>query len=211
MNSSAYRELITSALSHAREQALRKPAFFAHRTLDLPKPEPQPIKAPEPKKASIALEPIQRTAPSAPSSKLEALGITTIQPPSDQMAKHVKESWRQLSLAPVIAVILGPESGLVKELLINLSKAINTLIAPCRAIPASKIDPSVFLTAAELKLVIAPDTALTGQLLTYLKEIPGQSKRFLNDKPLLLLPDPNIYLKDPMLKSALWKSVLHSF
>lgn len=218
MNSSAYRELITSALSHAREQSLRKPAFLARHTLDLPKPQPvklpktikqpKPVKPPKP---SIALEPIKRPDQAPPSNKLEALGIKTVNTPSDQLAKRVKESWKQLSIAPIIAVILGPEQGSIKELLINLAKAINSLIAPCRAIEASKIDPSIFLTADELKLAIAPDSALTGQLLTHLKEIPGQSKRFLNDKPLLLLPDPNLYLKDPMLKSALWKSVLHSF
>lgn len=222
MNFSAYHELITSALSHAREQSLRKPAFFAKGPLDLPKP--QPVKAPEPvkqpeavklpkpiQKPSIALEPIKRPDQAPPSNKLEALGIKIINTPSDQLAKRVKESWKQLSIAPTIAVILGPEEGPIKELLINLAKAINALIAPCRAIEASKIDPSIFLTAGELKLAIAPDSALTGQLLTHLKEIPGQSKRFLNDKPLLLLPDPNLYLKDPMIKSALWKSVLHSF
>ncbi len=201
MPSSAYRELITSAQSHLKQMSLRQPAFFARRALPLPKQEPKP------KKSSIPLEPIAAPTP-ATDSCLEGLGITKLEPPSDKSAKHIKESWRQLSIAPQIAVLIGPEQGPVRTFLQNLANAIDTLIAPARAIPAAKIDPRVFLRAEELKFIITTDAALTGNLLKYLREIPGQ--RFLKDKPLLLLCDPQMYLKDPMLKSALWKSVLHS-
>ncbi len=36
------------------------------------------------------------------------------------------------------------------------------------------------------------------------QEIPQKKERTLGGKPLLLLPDPSLYLKDPLLKRSLW-------
>ena len=95
-------------------------------------------------------------------------------------------------------------------LLTNIASAIDTLLMPCRTVASGPLEQDkkwdIFLSSKELQHVIAPDTVITGNLLTFLRE-PGEGKRFLSEKPLFLLPDLDLYLKDPLLKKHLWSAL----
>lgn len=228
MPSSAYHELIRSAISHLEQKKLTTSHIFARTQIELPKPPtpkapapPKPlpqkkvVEKPKPKvqKPAINLEPIKHQNPSNLTSMqtlLKTLGVPLVEiPPDDKMAKKIKSRWKQRSEMPTVAILIGTESGPQKNLLINLAKAINTCLTPCRAMEVSKIEaPDVFLTHETLEFIIAPDSALQKNLIGHLVEYPGSPKRFLGKKPLLLLPDLKMYLKDPMLKKALWKTLV---
>jgi len=45
------------------------------------------------------------------------------------------------------------------------------------------------------------------ELMKHYKEDNRHNKRFLNKVPLLLLPDVSVYLKEPLLKLSLWRSL----
>ena len=178
--------------------AVKKPA---------PRPKPEPV--PEPK---IELQPIKKqdAIPNDAKSLIASLGVPVLDhPPSDSRAKRIKNSWKQRQVA--IAILVDKMDGPIKNLLLNIARAIDTLIAPCKVIATTRHEQEntwdIFLSAQELKHIIAPDTILTGNLLKHLHEVPGQNKRLLGDKPLLLLPDLTLYLKDPLLKASLWKTL----
>lgn len=180
-----------------------------HPLYSYPRPKaPPPAPAP---KSTVELQPLKlKTTPQSDKALLAQLGLSVLDhPPSDLKARRIKESWKGRALAPTVAVLVGPEQGAQRTLLHNIAKAIDVLISPCRAIPIEKLHHNLddFLAAEDLQHIIASDRLLTGNLLAHLREFPGQSKRLLGDKPLLLLPDLNLYLKDPLLKASLWKTL----
>lgn len=205
--------LVLAAITCAKE--LDPPFVYARQNVPKqepvkkPAPRPKPEPAPEPK---IELQPIkkQESIPSDAKSLISSLGIPILDnPPSDSRAKRIKNSWKQRQVA--IAILIDKVDGPVKNLLLNIARSIDTLIAPCKVIVTTRHEQEntwdIFLSAQELKHIIAPDTILTGNLLKHLHEIPGKNKRLLGDKPLLLLPDLTLYLKDPLLKASLWKTL----
>jgi hypothetical protein len=84
---------------------------------------------------------------------------------------------------------------------------------PARLINAEGIEKEnqweTFLSVTELKLIIICDYALwqMPHLLQFYREVPNQTQRFLLNKPVMLLPDLTLYLKDPQLKRSLWKAL----
>ena len=185
--------------------------------LSPPSPPPKPpIKpktkqeAKEPAKPStIALQPLAKpsTLPTDGKTLLTKLGISLIDTPPDTRAKRIQNKWKQRTMT--IAILVDRAEGPERALLLNIAKAIDTLIAPCRIIMAARFEAEntwdIFLNASELKHIIAPDTVLTGNLRKHLRTSNDNAHRHLADKPLLLLPDLSLYLKDPLLKASLWK------
>ena len=63
--------------------------------------------------------------------------------------------------------------------------------------------------ANQLKLIITCDNTISElkNLKTFYKEYPHQSKSYLNNIDLFILPEISIYFKEPMLKSSLFTSI----
>lgn len=160
------------------------------------------------KRAYVYKKPSEKQPTFNPLSKLGVPIRET--PPSDEKAKRIKDSWKERSLAPPIALLIGDQKDSERIFLGHIAAAIDTLIAPCRTVAATPLEQDkkwdIFLSSKELKHIIAPDSVLTGNLITYLRE-PGEGKRFLGEKPLFLLPDLALYLKDPLLKKHLWSAL----
>jgi len=197
----------------------KKPEEITPIEKPLPLPKTPPPKPPL-KKAStkIYLEPpkkeveyledvkkdIQKIAPSLDIHE----GI-----PSDIKAKRIAFSYKYKNQASDITIFTLKEDPLTKKFLQNIAKAIDIYFFPTSLIDIGPIDKQNlwegFLSAPQLKLIISSDYAIWEQknLMTYFKEYPSRSQTFLGKVPLLLLPDLSLYLKDPLLKSSLWKAL----
>ncbi|MCP5510055.1 MAG: hypothetical protein H7A39_06590 [Chlamydiales bacterium] len=218
------KELTAATLSHVRELSLDTTSIFTYdpppkiptpppEKIQVKKPDPIPKSEPAAAQPKIELQPIipQATLPTTDmKSLIAALGIPIIdEPPSDSRAKRIKNAWKQRQVN--VAILVDKVEGPVRTLLLNIARAIDTLIAPCKVITTTRHEQEntwdIFLASDELKHIIAPDTILTGNLLKHLHELPEQNKRTLGNKPLILLPDLTLYLKDPLLKASLWKTL----
>jgi hypothetical protein len=133
--------------------------------------------------------------------------------PSDEKARQIAEQWKTRNQSAPISLLFFHELPSQQKFLTNLAIALDTTFGSARLISAEGIEKDKqwepFLSVAELKLVIICDYALwqLPSLLQYYREIPNQTDRFLLNKPLMLLPDLTLYLKDPQLKRSLWKAL----
>jgi len=133
--------------------------------------------------------------------------------PSDAQAKKIKNTWKDQLHMPDIAVLRSQQMPLA--FLEQIAKAIDLYFFPCRVIDVAPLEKAnswdSLLATPHLKFVIAPDATLWGskELMRHYHEIPSKKERFLGKIPLLLLPDPNLYLKDPSLKRSLWNLLCH--
>lgn len=133
--------------------------------------------------------------------------------PSDAKAKKIKHAWKDQRHMPDIAILSGPSMPL--SFLQQVAKAIDLYFFPCRVIDVGPLETSgswdALLQTPHLKLIISPDATLWNckQLMRHYHEIPHKKERFLGKIPLLLLPDPNMYLKDQALKRSLWNLLCH--
>lgn len=135
-------------------------------------------------------------------------------PPSDHLAKKMKNAWqKELSLAPIVILAFNEqEKSLV--FLKNIAQAITRHFAPAQVLSGLKIEQEkkwdALLKTPELRLVIASDYGLylLPDLMKHYKESSHQdSKHYLDKTPLLLLSDLSLYLKEPQLKSLLWRAI----
>jgi len=133
--------------------------------------------------------------------------------PDDKRAKQIAERWRYKNQAIEISILHYKQTKEEKQLLENIAKALDIYFLPCRLIDAEPIEKEnqwdFFLASDRLKIVISSDFCLFSQhqLMKYYKETPATSEYFLNEKPLFLLPALSLYLKTPLLKASLWKSL----
>ncbi|MEM7174988.1 MAG: hypothetical protein AAF443_03545 [Chlamydiota bacterium] len=177
-------------------------------------PARQPKSEPKPTHAFFSLSPPQ-SPPETSFTALRAL-IKDLFPklslssavPDDGHAKRVRDGWQTKQNAPTVAILLQGQT--FRPFFTHLAKAITLCLAPAKVITAQTLERAnqwdLFLAAPQLRLVIAPDATLFAakKLLPHYKEIPQEKRRFLGHVPLLLLPDPSLYLKDPLLKRSLW-------
>jgi hypothetical protein len=133
-------------------------------------------------------------------------------PPHDDEAKNVLNRWKQELTDPEIIILSFEESPQQKLFLQNIAKAIQTRFGPTATLNAKKIEVdnqwSTFLNSKNLRLVIACDYALYSfnGLMAHYREASG-SCRYLNEKPLLLISDLSLYMKESKLKPSLWKAI----
>jgi hypothetical protein len=141
-------------------------------------------------------------------SKLSSEILSKKPIPSDEKAKRIKNSWKE-GLMPTDVVIFST-GGEHQTFFQNVAKAIETHFFPCKVINPSDIekkgDLDHFLASEDLKLILLSDTLLFSvkQLMSRYSEIQAQNKKFLAKVPLLVISDPSLYLKDPLLKRSLW-------
>ena len=211
------------------EPILAKPALNDNSSESL-------IKTPEalPKEPEAAIRPIADplaiSAPAAiePSPRMADMGFGELQKllskiapelvfleqiPSDAKARQIAQRWKTKNQSAPISLLFLHEPLQQQKFLTNLATALDVVFGPARLINAEGIEKEsqweAFLSVAELKLVIICDYALwqMPHLLKYYREVPNQTQRFLLNKPLMLLPDLTLYLKDPQLKRSLWKAI----
>jgi len=198
-----------------------------------PPPLPQPIQkeTPPPK----AAEPEKKEAPPKLKSKTQVIDLQTnpeikeldhtmwmnilkgiapnlslhATPPRDTKATQLKGAWKQRLLAPEIAILISPAQSPYKAFLQNLAMGVS-IHGDCRLIMAPPLEQEEkwdnFLSADHLKLILCPDSLL-GQLPKLKTHYSEKEGKTLGTKPVLLLPDLNLYLKDPLLKRSLWNVI----
>jgi hypothetical protein len=133
--------------------------------------------------------------------------------PSDAIAKKIANRWKTKNQIAPITVICYQENPEHRQLLEQIVKALDVYFGPAKLLIADAVEREkewkTFLSAVDLKLVIACDYTLwqLQNLCPFYKEIPAQKYRQLGEKPLFLLPDLSLYLKDPLLKRSLWKAL----
>ena len=100
-----------------------------------------------------------------------------------------------------------------KSFVYEIAKAISITFTFSSVLNLSEVEKEnrweTFLSAQNLKLIIIPDMLLwtTPRLLSFYKEVPGNTLRKLGSVPVLLLPDLSLYRKDPLLKRSLWNVI----
>lgn len=137
--------------------------------------------------------------------------------PTDEIAQKNKNAWlKSQEITPVIILSFQDNEQQV-AFLKNIAQAISLRLAPAQVISATRIEKDngweKLLNSPQLSLVIAGDYGLYlhPKLRQFHKEVPQQAKHFLNQTPLLLLSDLNLYLKDPQLKPLLWRAICNEF
>jgi hypothetical protein len=133
--------------------------------------------------------------------------------PSDSTAKKIANRWKTKNQTAPISILSFSEPPKQKQILIEITKAIDVYFGPAKIIDAASIEKEneweTFLANEDLKLIIACDYTLwqLKDLMKNYREIPREQKRTLGQVPLFLLPDLSLYLKDPSLKRSLWKAI----
>lgn len=240
---SELKDLVTSFKSYLEEEFARGDFVFGDlpdlssiipqkATRPKPRPLPLPVEMPPPSPLTKAVqketpEPIAlevlapRPIPSnSPWEKLLLKIDPSLklyqEPLSDRLAQKIKNSWKEKSLAPEIALFVSRDLIKHKLFLKNLCQAIALSKAPCRLVPVEPLEKESkwenFLAAKQLRLILCPDEllfALPG-LLAHYKEIPQKHLRTLGTIPLLLLPNLSLYARDPLLKRSLWNVICQS-
>ncbi|MDN3509574.1 MAG: hypothetical protein P0S93_06160 [Candidatus Neptunochlamydia sp.] len=237
MNNSEYHSLINDTLTYTKELLPQKDEpSKVHLPPTPPKPKseikpklpPKPIvevtpplvtdqEKKETKKIFIELEMPKSSSP-PPTEEIRRI-FKEIDPdlyfhesiPSDYKAKRIKEAWKEKRSTPAIPIFF--QGTQFRSFIQRIAKAIDTVYGSCRLVeitPQKKWD--LFLESENLKLIIAPDTLIFGnkELLPFYQETPQQKKRTLGNIPLLLLPDLNLYYKDPYLKRSLWNVICNT-
>ena len=133
--------------------------------------------------------------------------------PSDEKAKLIKNGWKEKNVIPVVPILASDDKSLV--FLQNVAQAITLHFFPAKVLLLKDLEKQnlllSLLDSAHVKLIISPDITLWNckELMKHYQEIPQQKQRFLKNTPLLLLPDPSLYIKDPSLKRSLWNLLCH--
>ena len=131
-------------------------------------------------------------------------------PKKDTKAKKIKEAYLYKNQAADVTILCFEKNEKNRLFLQNIAKAIDTYFFPCKVVEKNQeMNWESFLEAKNLKLIIASDYAVwqEASLRTFFREIPAESKRFLKNTPLFLLPEISLYFKDPLLKRSLWKTL----
>lgn len=137
--------------------------------------------------------------------------------PKDGAALKIKNSWQEESTIPPVIILSFKENEKEIAFLKNVAQAISLRLAKARVISASKWEKEngwdKLLNAPDLKLLIATDydLYLRPELMKVYRENSQEGKHALNNIPLLLLSDLSLYLKEPQLKSLLWRAICNEF
>ncbi|MCE2982509.1 MAG: hypothetical protein LW832_02970 [Parachlamydia sp.] len=169
----------------------------------------------EPKR--IALEPLKETQPidqaewrSLFEKHFPQLPLCD-QLPDDTLAKKKMSAWKEEEGIPPILLLSFTAKESHLSFLKQIAKAITLHFKPARALCGLTIEGKnewKTLFNSSLQLVIATDTDLYLQknLMNYYQEaIPGQ--HLLQNIPLLLLSDLDLYLRQPQLKPLVWRAI----
>jgi hypothetical protein len=131
--------------------------------------------------------------------------------PDDAAAKKMAHLYKEQHLTAKVLVLSFGETGPALNFLQNVTKAIDSLLAPAKLIEMRKIEREnsweITLSSSTLKLILAPPFQAwkSISLARFYRENPSTKSHFLKETPLLLMQSPEAYLKNPDLKRELWK------
>lgn len=137
--------------------------------------------------------------------------------PNDTLAIKIKNAWLSEQTIPPVMILSFQDDERQLSFLKNIAQAISLRLAPARVFSAAQLEKEQawekILEPSTMRLVIASDYELYLQpaLMRIYRESPHEGKHFLNEIPLLLLSDPALYLKQPSLKSLLWRAICNEF
>ena len=137
--------------------------------------------------------------------------------PSDAIALKLKKGWLLEQQIPPVVILSFHDHEDQLTFLKNVAQAISLRLAPARVLSGSLLEKEnqweKVLNSPGLQLIIASDYGLYLQpaLMNFYSEVSQQGKHFLNKIPLLLLSDLSLYLKEPKLKSLLWRAICNEF
>ncbi len=133
--------------------------------------------------------------------------------PDDASAKKMAHLYKEQHLTAKVLVLSFGETGPALQFLQNVTKAIDTLLAPAKLIEMRKIEREnsweITLSSPALQLILAPPFMewKSISLARYYRENPSSKTHFLSSTPLLLTQPIAAYLKNPDLKRELWKNL----
>ena len=137
--------------------------------------------------------------------------------PSDKKAREVKNGWKIKSRLIDVPIFASREQEAFLPLLTNIAKAIDASFAPSRVIQIEAIEAKdvweTLLDPNYIRLILCPDVILWSSkgLVNHYKQQPLKSIQKLGEIDLILLPDLSLYLKDPLLKQALYNMLSQYF
>ncbi len=134
--------------------------------------------------------------------------------PDDSAAKNVNTAQKLPIQIPEVLIISSVDKPKHQAFLVNICHALQLCLS-VRADVAhiAQIDHAQLwdklIQTAHLKLIITTDQTLAQHpiMQQLYKESFKDSKRYLGKKPLVLLSDIGLYLKEPKLKASLWSSL----
>jgi len=133
--------------------------------------------------------------------------------PDDAAAKKMAHLYKEQHLTAKVLVLSFGETGPALSFLQNVTKAIDSLLAPAKWIEMRKIEREnsweLTLNSPVLQLILAPPfqawKSIT--LARFYRENPASKSHFLKEIPLALMQPVEAYLKNPDLKRELWKTL----
>ncbi len=131
--------------------------------------------------------------------------------PDDAAAKKMAHLYKEQHMTAKVLVLSFGETGPALSFLQNVTKAIDSLLAPAKLIEMRKIEREnsweMTLSSPTLQLILAPPFQAwkSISLARFYRENPSSKSHFLKETPLALLQPLDAYLKNPDLKRELWK------
>ncbi len=119
--------------------------------------------------------------------------------------------YKEQHLTAKVLVLSFGETGPALSFLQNVTKAIDSLLAPAKLIEMRKIEREnsweLTLSSPTLQLILAPPFQAwkSISLARFYRENPASKSHFLKETPLLMMQPLDGYLKNPDLKRELWK------
>lgn len=133
--------------------------------------------------------------------------------PDDAAATKMAHLYKEQHLSAKVLILSFGETGPAMNFLQNVTKAIDSLLAPAKLIEMRKIEREnsweLTLSSSTLQLILAPPFQAwkSISLSRFYRENPSSKSHFLKDTPLLMMQPTEAYLKNPDLKRELWKTL----
>lgn len=134
--------------------------------------------------------------------------------PNDEDVRKKEGTWQKGMAVPEVLILSFTEIPKEITFLQNIAKAIqDRLSATAQIMAAAKLEQeecwSAILSSKTLRLIIACDHGLPSipGLMQYYREAPRHAKYYAGKVPLCLMSDISLYLNEPQLKPALWKTI----
>jgi hypothetical protein len=192
--------------------------------IEVKKMEQKPIISPKQKQPPVELKPLkvekELTPPAGMHAQFRKLFPNLFlhkDPLDDRKAKQIKNGWKIKSRLIDVPIFATKELTPYLPLLNNIAKAIDASFVPSRVIQIEAIESKdvwdTLLDPNYIKLILCPDVILWSSkaLLNHYKQQPLKSIQKLGQIDLIVLPDLSLYIKDPLLKQALWNMLCHYF
>ncbi|MBS0648155.1 MAG: hypothetical protein JSS10_02895 [Verrucomicrobia bacterium] len=131
--------------------------------------------------------------------------------PDDAHAKKMSQLYKEQHLTAQVLVLSLGEAGPGLQFLQNVTKAIDSMLAPAKLIEMRKIEREnswdITLNSPTLKLIVAPpfETWKSISLARFYRANPSSKSHFLRETPVAFMQPSAAYLKNPDLKRELWK------